>query len=1016
MPRTVIPFNSGIHEEVDPKLLPEGRLRSVRNLRIRRDGRLGVRFGYTALGLDTFTHVPGSNSAAATLTPHDLLTFNGELCALGSRTGAAHPEELFRYLGADAYDWTPFLTGNGLPFASNGRVSVNPVSHVRNLYRFPSRSEGSPIHLDVAATGGSVYAGFSIPDSPQTWFAAFLKDGQHVVTESFARSEPRASASSNRIVSTFVASGNVRFAANFLASLPEGFPSGTNLVDSNSGNLNAHDISAVEGSDNEYWIAVARDTPAVFLHRVNSVGSVQQTINVGAVSASHVAVIADGTRVHLLTVESGFPQWRTYLASGGTLENGPINPFSGFGFPNTATAREPSLCYSEGTSEVAFAESNNSSTSELLFVVRNASTHSAITNYGTRTQMPGLTLSSKLLKVNDESAGGPGLVMFAATFEDNAGRLTNVLGAAQNTRLAVVQDKLTAGPVSASLLPALAKDSSTGKVYWARFVIDNPSGEQTFVPVVSEVTVNSAERRQSVEVNGELFIAGGAPMASDGVFLTEAGFLKAPRVLSATPQNGSGSMAGSSTHSVVIVEEWTDLQGRVHRSEPSDPVTVTLGASDNEIEITGEEGITDRSSVDLSSLQTGRRRFNVFCTLDAPDTQFHAAVQGDEYPLTITLSDSDLADNDILYTQGASGARSGPAPFVAPQPARYLAASGDKVLSGGLPERSRIQESRAAFLNEPITWSASIGGFRDPRGEVLAVASLDERRIVFTATEIVEVPGEGLDINGNGDLGAPRRLPSQVGLYGGHLGWRSIVETELGLFFQGSADKIFVLPRGGGAPTWISEPVQDTLAAFPDISAAVSLRDEQTVAFTCNNAAGDDAIVLLYDLAAQQWLFDDDTAAIKSATHYQGRLVLLRGGSVLQQNDSHPASAFIDTEVILGTLHPFGEGQEGQIDTILLVCEFRGDCVVTAYISNDDGATEETLEAQTLGSNGEAFSVGETVVLKWAPTTNHVGNRFRIRFTCTEDDGASEGIVYNYCVVHSDSHDVSALVDDDLKG
>ena len=445
-----------------------------------------------------------------------------------------------------------------------------------------------------------------------------------------------------------------------------------------------------------------------------------------------------------------------------------------------------------------------------------------------------------------------------------------------------------------------------------------------------------------------------------------------------------------------------------------------MGGSDDTITVVVTTPLSLRCN-GTNSDYGGAAKVVIWRSLAAPDKQLlrdnTSTISPGSFGATVTVvltqSDSSLEDEAVIYTQGASGARSGPNPFVSPQACRYLYASGDKVTSGGLPKDSQIQESRAAFPNEPITWAQNLGGLATDPERVLAVLRLDERRLSLTANGVYETTGEGLDINGVGDLGSPRRLPSPGGLHGGADGWRSIVETAIGIFFQLASDSIFLIPRGGGAPVFIGAPVQSTLASYPFITSATYLKNEQLVCFTCNDLATSptDSVVLVYDLSAQQWFIDTDDSGLHASCEYQGRLILLRADSdrtIQFQDTALPPASFITPLIETGTLYPFGKGGQGQIDEIQLFAEFLGACNVICSLSYDDGANYTALTTKAVTS-------AAVLPIKWGPQQMR-GDRVRFKFTTTDLSGSTAQLAWQFATVDFTASNRSALRNTTQKG
>jgi hypothetical protein len=1000
MARIVIPFASGAREDVDPKVMPEGGLKRAENLRMRRDGRLGVRYGYTALSL------VGQDG---TIVPYDLTSFNGRLMAFASPSGYSAPNDIHEYVNQPQFAW------RGTD--SNSDIRLCPVTSVREVGRVPSQGTSTTV-CDVAAAGGIVL---------MAWQASATSTAHHIfnpVTDATLScgittgyTKPRVLAVGTTLFALGVVGATVTL-KKFNPATDNGF---VNLTDAfGTGDT----ILALDACTNEagtgFAVALARSTPTVTIKLFDSTGTATQTITGPAVTLERMAVFQQAARVHLAACEADDElDLYTYTISSGLIENTTLD-IGDVGGGELAN-RQPGICVADNTTDLLITYGQFTAPADNLtyFLRVTPSTHAV----GTSRRWDQAAVTTKPIAVPDSEMVGA-VIIDASTGGVNAVGLIGIAGTSPVEMMAVAMDQGLAPLVDFNHMPALAKDASTGKFYWAKLTLNLSSG--TVTPVVAELVFGTG-RRQTAVIDNQLYIASGTVQMFDARQLVEAGFQERPRIVSATPSNGAGSLTPNALYLVCATFEWTDSQGRFHTSEPSDVTEVTMGASDDTISVTVTTPHSLRCNINNEffgsavSVVTWR-------SLPAPDKQLlrdititvspTASGWGREVTGSLVQSDSALEDEAVIYTQGASGARSGPNPFVSPLPCRYIWPSADKLVTGGLPAVTQIQESRAAFPNEPITWAQNLGGLASAPESVLAVARLDERRLAFTASGIFEFTGDGLDINGVGDLGNPRRLPSPGGLYGGVDGWRSLVETHVGIYFQLAADSIFLLPRGGGAPVFVGKPVRDTLASFPTITSATYLKTEQLVCFTCNNLAGNDSVILVHDLDHGQWFVDTDTTALTSSCEYGGRLVILRStGAIEWQNATHPAAAFISTLVESGTLYPFGQGGQGQIDEIQFYGEFRGNCVLTPSLSFDDGKTYTALTAKSLSTAGSpAYVVGDTVSLKWGPQRMR-GDRVRLKFECTALSGAAtEGLVYNYATIDFTAAGRSALRDTNQKG
>lgn len=998
MPRIIIPFASGAREDVDPRVMPEGALKRVENLRLRRDGRLGVRYGYTALSL------VGQDT---TIVPYDIASFNGRLLAFAAPSSFSTPNDLHEFVDQPQFAW------RGTD--SNSDTRLCPITSVRDVGRVPSQGISTE-NVDVAAGGGLVCM---VWQSSNTASIMNLFDPE---TDTSISCGTIGSVTSPRVVAV----GSVFFILavsgstislqrynpatdNGTVTLTDAFGSGDTIL--------AYDVDVNEAGTG-FAVTVARNTPTVTIRLFDSAGTATQTITGPTVTLTMVTVFEQAARVHLLAVEAdGEVDLYTYELSGGTLENSTLDLNGG----GDVTDCQPGMCIGNGTTDLLVTYGTRILSTPIEDTITSVRVAPATHVLGTGQVMNGAILNSRPIQIPDGEMFGVIIRDSTSTFT-NAMVISGIAAANPIEQLGWYNDVSFSAITELTELAHIAKDSSTGKFYSVKLVRDATAFGN---PVITEMVIGSG-RRQTATIDNQFYIAGGSPQIFDGRQLIEAGFQARPYIAQTLPSNSTGSLPDNTLILVCAVFEWTDSQGRLHLSEPSDVEEVTMAVGDDTIAVTVTSPLSLRCN-NNNEFYGGACRIVLFRSLAAPDKQLLRAggtvfssggAWGRNVTMNLTTSDAVVEAQAVIYTQGASGARSGPNPFVAPLPCRYIWPSSDKLLTGGLPAITQIQESRAAFPNEPITWAQNLGGRAAAPESVLGVVKLDERRFAFTANGIFEFNGDGLDLNGVGDLGTPRRLPSPGGLYGGVDGWRSLVETSIGVFFQMTNDGIFLLPRGGAAPVFIGEPVRDTLESFPVVTSATYLKTEQQVCFTCNNAGGSDSVILVYDLTEEQWFVDTDTTGLIASAEYQGRLVILRANNTIElQNATHPAATFIPTLVESGTLYPFGQGGQGQIDEIQFYGEFRGNCIITPYLSFNDGKSYTALTAVSLSTSGSpAYSVGDTVSLKWGPNRMR-GDRVRLKFECTALAGAAtEGIVYNYATIDFSPHGRSALRDTNQKG
>lgn len=453
-------------------------------------------------------------------------------------------------------------------------------------------------------------------------------------------------------------------------------------------------------------------------------------------------------------------------------------------------------------------------------------------------------------------------------------------------------------------------------------------------------------------INGQLIFSGGRIREFDGSKLVESGLADGPEYVSVT------SLAGAipaGTYQYSCVWEWFDGMGRRHQSPPSTPVSITTGIASNITVATARPSFTDKyTSTGSGSItnQTKAVHLRVYRTLNA-GTIFYlvnttAAPDADATPynpvfIIDTSLDATIQSHETLYTQGARGGLSGLLPNDEPPPASFIWAGNDRVILGGLEDRSAVQWSKLIFPGEPTQYSLSKQFRANVDADVTSVAALDGTWYVFTRDSVWSVTGDGPDDTGAGEFSSPRRLPADVGC----ISHRSMVETPLGLMYQGRADRIYLLPRGGGAPVWIGQAVRDTLLAFPNILWARMLPDDSTVMWAISSTSGSLGRLLIFDTRIQEWSVDDPYGRKTSCLDVYGGQVVLDGfmqeSALWEDDDTGSKHDPITMRIETGDIRPFGAGGWGRCKMLYLLGERRSSSAtdnVTISCSTSSGPVD----------------------------------------------------------------------------
>lgn len=988
-----VTYRLGRMDRIDPKLAPFGVLKVGKNLRVRKDGRLGVRHGYQPLTMTTRN---------GTLKVFDLFEFGGRLCALGNDGADGYPTDVFEYLGLSSERW------RGTD-PTRARVTVNPFTNLREVAGIPWVQDGARVY-DAAAGGGYVALLYKGVTTGVSYLLVVNAANDQTVFHESIGSAAAGTAGVRVIwsVNTFYAAHTTGSgqALDIYAFRP-GTDTSASLLVSPAGSvidqISAFDLCPV-GNPTSGRFAVVYDRGSASdleIKVYNSAGvQVGSTASVSGTDTVHCSLEADEAddTINLLTIETATTaRLRTFDFSGSLLD-GPTALTSA---TNGAICRLPAL----GSFGEDLAIVTNTSSTAVRIEFADIDTH-ALSNADTYARM-----QARTRPVSGRTATQEFSIAFGALLAPDLStlaRATNALVFACEGSIVHVsaRDYLRARDTPAVSFQSLTRDATTGKLCWP--VARDPGVPALRgMPVVSLLDYQSAARRQIAKYGGLAYFAGATPAVYDGRVLCEAGFSEVPAVVSATAGSG-GSLTPSGTYSYIVHWEYVFRDGSVILSPPSEAATVTLGGAQNRVTVVvtsphsvriamgdavagaSVSAVLSRTVWEASSSTQG----SVFRRVESVGAQIGIANYGATVQLVDDLSDADAADEDALYTQAERGALSGPLEHNGPQPCSFITATEARLITGGLSRPFEFQISKGAFLGESIAFSEFSAFFGTVSGEIRGVHRLDQARLIFTDAALLSVFGDGPDDVGGGALGYPIEIPTPSGLED----WRSFLEAPDGLWFQLDDSKLFRIPRGGGSPEWLGVDVQDTLSAFPVITATAKHKRDNAGIFACENSGGTAARLLVYDFRTQLWLEDtpvtQTSEGVEAMTTLGDSIAYASGGVVYVQSTSSftdGSSTFIEHQATTQPLYPFGLGGYGLIHEALLTLEWRGACTLGARVSFDDGVTFSALSSFTL----TGLTVGQTKQLKWS-LPRDVTSTVVLEFTVTDSgSGASEGLVFN---------------------
>lgn len=932
------PFNSGAYEAADREWLPSNMLATVENMRLDLDGRLGVRPGFTALGTSTYS--------SGTLTAYDLANYAGRLVALGDQTSAGRATDLFEFVNGVA-TWRATAAED----ASVTGARMPRAVQARQVGRIPDQV-GQVKTAQLAATPGGLIAVAADTVGPRAVFHLFNPTtNQTVVLTNRAISLARVVQAGNNLWLVGVnASNNI---VGFVMNPATDKTLGTQVTLSVVGSAITDLAITTFGASGFAVGMINAGIPKVRTYNTN--GGATASWDATANQATCVAIAGNtaGTQVTAAWGESLSHQFfASTFNSSGTLVNGPTRLFgssenSSIDRRLGARIQSNSICFvGSADKDPIFGVLNGEF--ETVTQILTQSTHAVGTTNTYRNSLPA---SLPIYMVNgstDEFYYGA-VDYFSASLSPARG--SNQLVERSTRLLQAFSD-----PQRAPQIPNVALGVNTlngtatigTKLYWANVIATSDTGnstEDTTTFTVTEVQMTDTGRRQMASVANELHIAGALPLVYDGQGLWEHGFAEKPIVFSATL---GGTAGGSKTllgvYNVVAVWEVTDAKGRILRSQPSDPATITLTGTNQTLSASATTPHSLRTNFIFQNTGNYAVRLSLYSTIAGGANFFldHQILIDpntvDMYaPIAFTLTQSDkaLSDNLVLYTQSQT-----PIPHNSPPSYQFTWPTRERQLIGGTTITEQFTHSKLLFPGEPVEFAPAgrLGFTGSANQDVTAVAAFETSSIVFTKAEIGQVTGRGPEQNGTGDFDSFTLIPSP----GGCIEWRSLVSTPDGLFFQMLREKLMILQRGqyggGGKVDWVGKGIQQTLALFPVITAACYIRSQTQilVAFSAQNVAGNDGRILIYDSAHDSW-YVDTIGPVAALAELDGRLAYVLSGAVSYQDAAPGNGAFPTCKVDSGVIPITKRLGWGRLYKVGLLGNALGACTVECFVDYDDG-------------------------------------------------------------------------------
>lgn len=481
--------------------------------------------------------------------------------------------------------------------------------------------------------------------------------------------------------------------------------------------------------------------------------------------------------------------------------------------------------------------------------------------------------------------------------------------------------------------PCMRCVASSSTKYLYAFAVKR-SGSTSGVSLC-EFDFASSQRWKTAALNGSTFIGGGVTSVFDGVRVFESAFLCRPRRVEIST-NAAGALTFTlGGRKYVATYEDIDADGNWHISGVSIPSSATG-------DLTNNNQVIKLTPLSISSRGAPQGRFatglrvGIWATADGGVEPYYrlGEVPNDpnssELLYTDNTPDNTLTSRPLLYSTGNLPGTGASQDHRAP-PGLLHIVSYNGMLVGAAGKQY-------FFSGQPIdgegTWfSPLFAGTLD--AEITGITVQDGALLFFTRDAIWSASGDPPSDNGlQGGLSTPRRLAVELGCIDGN----SVLTTRIGTFFQ-SARGIELLTRGNVVQP-IGDKIQDTLASYPVVAAAV-LDAEHGLAIFSLAASRTDGVVsasgrdIVFDLDLGVWISRD--AKVGNAASQDACVAYVEDawrycwldddGTVYYRRSSGDASAHLDgatwvtQKAITSWAHIAGLNGEQFIDQVLLLAK-----------------------------------------------------------------------------------------------
>lgn len=385
------------------------------------------------------------------------------------------------------------------------------------------------------------------------------------------------------------------------------------------------------------------------------------------------------------------------------------------------------------------------------------------------------------------------------------------------------------------------------------------------------------------QLGQNLHIPGGYLKMYDGDTVTEHNFHLYPESITLVA-NTSGSIVNG-TYQYIVVWEWIDAKGQVHRSAPSIAESITLAGADDGVTVTiptlryTAKTAPARAEV-VASVYRTTNGGTLFYKVSSDTSPLYNDTTADTITFSDTQADSTITDNPLLYTTGDVLENT------AISACDVVVSFKNRLFAAGLEQENLLSYTKEIVQDEGAAFSAALQvSAASGQGGVKALAVLDDKLVIFKTNKTFILTGQGpTDTGSQNDFLSPQEIASDIGCAEPE----SVVLTPKGIMFK-SAKGIYLLDRSLQV-AYIGDKVQDYNTL--NISSAITVPDLNQVRFTTVEGT-----TLVYDWYYDAWSVYTKQPAV-SATQWNSTYVFVNSSGV---TFAEQVGAFSDNSVPIKT-------------------------------------------------------------------------------------------------------------------